>query len=93
MPKSKKSIKIPQYKEYSNENIRYSWTNLLATAKSLAVDSPRDKSTLQLALKHVRLANEMIDKSDYCSSGFKVIIQKLEQEIRSALEKCNNKST
>jgi|GEM_PF-2546421 len=78
--------------EYKHEFIHNSWTNLLATAKSLAVHSPNDGSILQLALKHVQLASEMIDMADPHIQGSKSMIQKLEQEIQSNLKKCSGQS-
>ena len=73
-------------KEYKNEFIKNSWTNLLATAKSLFEYEPDNEKLLILALEHAQLANKMIDLADPIFFEFKTTIKKIEGEIRSHLE-------
>jgi hypothetical protein len=75
--------------EYKDEFIRNSWTNLLATAKSLYVSKPDNREYLQLALEHVQLANKMIKFGNPDYQGFKEICQKLEKDIQDGLEMTN----
>lgn len=72
--------------EYKIEFIRNSWTNLLATAKSLYVSKPDNEQYLALALEHARLANKMIEFGSPNYQGFKTLCQKLENEINDALD-------
>ncbi len=74
-------------REYKAEIIENSWTNLLATASSLAVS--QDKQFLELALKNIELAKEMFNmsfKANRRYPGFKKIINDIEQEIKQKLE-------
>jgi len=70
--------------EYKNEIIDNSWTNLLATASSLAASSSH-KLSLELAFKNIQLAREMFDQSSKANikyPDFKKIIDNLEKKIR-----------
>ena len=78
--------------EYKNEFIRNSWTNLLATAKSLYVYKPSNEVYLKLALEHAQLASKMLELANSNYQGFKVLCQKLENQIQNDLETLN-KST
>ncbi|MFH1744711.1 MAG: DUF4365 domain-containing protein [bacterium] len=72
--------------EYKNEIIDNSWTNLLATASSLAVSS--HKTSLELASKNIQLAREMFNQSSKANikySGFKKIIDNLEKKIKDKI--------
>ena len=71
--------------EYKTEFVSNSWTNLLATAKSLFVSKPDNRNYLELALKHAQLANQMIEFANPDYQGFKTLCQKLENEIHDAL--------
>lgn len=73
--------------EYKNEFISNSWTNLLATAKSLYVSNPNSDLYLNLALEHAQLANKMIELTDPNYHGFKTFIKELQIDIQSNLEK------
>ena len=75
--------------EYKKEFISNSWTNLLATAKSLYISEPKSETNLKLALEHAQLANKMVELADHNYKGFKPLIQKLENEIQSNLRMLN----
>jgi len=78
--------------EYKDEIIDNSWTNLLATASSLAV-SPH-KPSLELASKNIQLAREMFDQSLKAKSrylGFRKIINNLEKKIKDKISKIRGK--
>ena len=73
--------------EYKNEIIDNSWTNLLATAASLAV-SPY-KPSLELAFKNIQLAKEMFNQSMKANikyPTFRKIIDDLEKKIREKIK-------
>ena len=72
--------------EYKSEFICNSWTNLLATAKSLYVSNPGNEEHLKLALEHAQLASKMIEFASLNYHGFKALCQKLEIEIHDALK-------
>lgn len=74
--------------EYKNEIIDNSWTNLLATASSLAVSS--SKVDLELASKNLQLAKEMFSRSSSANNkyfGFGKIINDIEKKIIDKISK------
>lgn len=73
--------------EYKSEFIKNSWTNLIATAKSLYADNPYDEKYLKLALDHAELAKKMIDHANQEHKGFNQIIEKIKNDILSNLKR------
>jgi len=72
--------------EYGTEFIKNSWTNLIATAKSLCACEANNEKYLNLALEHARLAAKMIEFANPDFAGFKKVIKKIEGEILSLLQ-------
>lgn len=77
--------------EYKTEFITNSWTNLIATAKSLYTINPNDEKYLTLALEHAELAKKMIDLSSQKYLGFIIFLENLIKDIQSNLEKIKSK--
>ncbi len=72
--------------EYKNEIIDNSWTNLLATASSLATSS--NKLDLELASRNLQLAKEMFNRSIKANNkylGFGKIIGDVEKKIKDKI--------
>ncbi len=78
--------------EYKSEFIQNSWTNLIASAKSIYTDNPNDENYLNLALDHAELAKKMIDHSNHEYFGFKPYIISLIDDIKTSIELIKKKS-